>query len=154
MKFALFIFIAISALIIAVLLGWLFYFWPTSWPDSKLMVSPAQIEQLKQFRSEVKFHPDSKTFYPGTRNEVLRLSLENFVNGVIDLIIPTIDQHPQKSSVLSIFKASLLSLDKLDSEEKDQLLHYFNRIMQILGVQSSNELLNVWRYGFPYGWAA
>jgi hypothetical protein len=24
--------------------------------------------------------------------------------------------------------------------------------MEILNVHSSNEVLNVWRYGFPYGW--
>ncbi len=30
---------------------------------------------------------------------------------------------------------------------------YFDRILRILGAQGSNQLLNVWRYGFPYGWA-
>jgi hypothetical protein len=27
-----------------------------------------------------------------------------------------------------------------------------SRVMTIVGVADSGELLNVWRYGFPYGW--
>ena len=34
----------------------------------------------------------------------------------------------------------------------DQTLYYFTEAMRIVGMQGSNELLNVWRYGFPYGW--
>ena len=39
-----------------------------------------------------------------------------------------------------------------ESEERDQILVYFNKVMRICGVQNSGELFNVWRYGFPYGW--
>lgn len=74
------------------------------------------------------------------------------VNASIDLIIPAIQKNPKKSSILVIFKVVLSNLNLLDSEDKDQLIIYFGRISKIAGVQSSNELLNVWRYGFPYGW--
>lgn len=152
MKIAIAIISVLAFLVLAGLYGWLFQVWPTSWPDSELKVSSVQIEQLKQLRSEVKFHKDPKTFYPGAVNEASRIGLEAAVNGTIDLIIPTIQQNPKKSSILGIFKPTLSNLGLLDSEDKDQLLNYFSRILEVLGVQSSNELFNVWRYGFPYGW--
>jgi hypothetical protein len=42
--------------------------------------------------------------------------------------------------------------DTAESEERDQVLVYLSKIMEICGVHSSAELFNVWRYGFPYGW--
>ena len=152
MKIAIAIISVLAFLVLAGLYGWLFQVWPTSWPDSELKVSSVQIEQLKQLRSEAKFQEDSKTHYPGAANEASRVSLEASVNQTIDLIIPVIKQSPKKSSILGIFKLVLSNLSLLDSEDKDQLLNYFSRILQMLGVQSSNELFNVWRYGFPYGW--
>ena len=152
MKTVLAIISVLAFIVLAGLYGWLFQVWPTSWPDNDLKISTVQIEQLKQLRSELKFHEDPKTFYPGAANEASRVSLETAVNRTIDLIIPAINQNPKKSSILGIFKPVLLSLSLLDSEDKDQLLSYFSRILQTVGVQSSNELFNVWRYGFPYGW--
>jgi hypothetical protein len=151
MKIAVFITSVLALLIFAGVYGWLFQIWPTSWPDSDLKISAAQVEQLKQLRSEVKFHKDPKTFYPGAINEASRVGLETVVNASIDLIIPAIQRNPKKSSILVIFKVVLSNLNLLDSEDKDQLIIYFGRILKIAGVQSSNELFNVWRYGFPYG---
>lgn len=63
-----------------------------------------------------------------------------------------IQLNPKKSEVLSIYKQVLPHLENLDTDEKDRMLRYLNEVMQILEIESSNELLNVWRYGFPYGW--
>jgi hypothetical protein len=49
-------------------------------------------------------------------------------------------------------KATLANFDTPESEERDQLLVYLTKVMRICGVDSSDELFNVWRYGFPYGW--
>lgn len=152
MKIAIAFISVLAFLVLAGLFGWLFQIWPTSWPDSDLKIGPVHIEQLKQLRSEAKFHEDPKTFYAGAANEASRVSLEAVVNTSIDLIISAIQKTPKKSSILAIFKALLSNLSLLDSEDKDQLLIYFSRILNIAGVQSSNELFNVWRYGFPYGW--
>jgi len=152
MKIAIAIISVLAFTVLAGLFGLLFRVWPTSWPDSALKISPIQIEQLKQIRSEEKFHEDTKSPYPGAVNEASRDSLETAVNKTIDLIIPVIQQSPKKSTILGIFKPVLTNLIFLDSEDKDQLLNYFSRVLQTVGVQSSNELFNVWRYGFPYGW--
>ena len=49
------------------------------------------------------------------------------------------------------FKETLGQFEKFDSEEKDRLLLYLEDIMDEVGIRNSNELFNVWRYGFPYG---
>lgn len=54
--------------------------------------------------------------------------------------------------VLAKFKRAMASFSVSESEERDQFLVYLQRIMDVLGMRSSGELLNVWRYGFPYGW--
>jgi hypothetical protein len=38
------------------------------------------------------------------------------------------------------------------TEDMERLLVYMERILEILHIKSSNELLYVWRYGLPYGW--
>jgi hypothetical protein len=132
--------------------GLLFRLWPTAWPDAELSVSPSQIERLNALRREPKFMPDTKLFYPGARNEDIRLALEEILNAEIEYIAQGVPKTPRKSFVLGTFKQVLAHADRIDSEEKDRLLAYFNQIMEILNIHSSNEVLNVWRYGFPYGW--
>lgn len=65
---------------------------------------------------------------------------------------PELSEHPQRSTVLRAMKAILVNFGTPESEERDQLLMYLTKVMQICGVDSSDELFNVWRYGFPYGW--
>jgi hypothetical protein len=54
--------------------------------------------------------------------------------------------------VLSAFKATLSKASHFDSEEQDRLASYLEETLNILDIDSSNELIDVWRYGFPYGW--
>ncbi len=53
-----------------------------------------------------------------------------------------------KSDVLNEFKITLAQFERADSEDKDQMLHYLEQLMDIFGIESSDGLLNKWRYGF------
>ena len=53
------------SIVIAGVTGLLFRVWPTSLPDSDLVVTPRVIENLRALRGEPKFGPDPKRFYPG-----------------------------------------------------------------------------------------
>lgn len=152
MKFFAMIVGALVLLVLVGVSGVLFRVWPTFWPDQDLKITSIQIEQLKQLRAEVKFHEDLKTFYLGATDEFSRLVLESAVNGAVDSIIQMIEKTPRKSYVLGVFKWVLGRMDHLDTEDQEQLLAYFSRVLDILGIESSNELFNVWRYGVPYGW--
>lgn len=152
MKFFAMIVGALALLVLVGVSGVLFRVWPTFWPDQDLKITSIQIEQLKQLRAEVKFHEDLKTFYPGATDEFSRLVLESAVNGAVDSIIQLIEKNPKKSYVLGVFKWVLGKMERLDTEDQEQVLAYFSRVLDILGIESSNELFNVWRYGVPYGW--
>jgi hypothetical protein len=131
--------------------GVLFFIWPTFWPDQKLVVTAATLEQLLSLRQQPKFTPNEKLFYHGAPYEGRRLAGEKAIDSLLEGLIVGLPHAPRKSFVLKSFKAVLPKFEPYDSEEKDRTVSYLNEVMDILGIQSSNELLNVWRYGFPYG---
>lgn len=139
-------------LVVAGVSGLTFKLWPTFWPDAELSITASQIDKLKKLRAAPKFLIDEKLFYFGAPNEEIRKALEFGLNETLDVLMERIQLNPKKSEVLSIYKQVLPHLENLDTDEKDRMLRYLNEVMQILEIESSNELLNVWRYGFPYGW--
>ncbi|SHM64365.1 protein of unknown function [Duganella sacchari] len=142
----------IAAVVFAGCTGLIFYVWPTGLIDHKLAITPEVIQRLRDLQSERKFEPDPMTFYPGARNETERAAAQAAVDATIASLITQLPAHPRRSTVLGTMKVALANFDTVESEERDRLLGYFTQIMEICGVQSSAELFNVWRYGFPYGW--
>jgi hypothetical protein len=53
-----------------------------------------------------------------------------------------------KQYVLEEFRTTLTAFPQEDSRDCDRLLHYMEQIMDIIGIESSDGLLNEWRYGF------
>jgi hypothetical protein len=49
--------------------------------------------------------------------------------------------------VLSQFKLTIGQFGSFDSEDIDRAARYMERIMDILGIESTDGLLNEWRYG-------
>jgi hypothetical protein len=144
--------LAFVMMLIAGLSGLSFHVWPTGFNDHKLSVTSAVLQRLRELQSERKFGPDSTTFYPGAPSESERLRAQEAVDFTIRSLIAELPEHPQRSTVLRTMKATLTTFDTPESEERDQLLVYLTKVMQICGVDGSAELFNVWRYGFPYGW--
>ncbi len=132
--------------------GATFYLWPTYLADQKLELSNTTDEEVKQLLHEKKFVASTPDFYFGTPNESVRADAENKVNSVLNEVFATAKKNPSKAAVLFTLKASLNQFDGFDSEERERTLYYFERLLKILKIKGSNELFNVWRYGFPYGW--
>lgn len=141
------------ALVVAVsVTGLSFYLWPTSIGDAAITVTPQSIEELTRLRGERKFVVDQPNFYFAPPNEAVRLSAQRSVDALLDSLLFDLPKNPKRSMVLAKFKMAMASFSVSESEERDQFLVYLQRIMKTLGMQSSGELMNVWRYGFPYGW--
>lgn len=138
--------------VIAGLSGLMFQAWPTGLNDETLPVDAKTLARLAALKAERKFDADGKTFYPGAPSEAVRARAQAAVDRVIASLIAELPESPRRSQVLRTFKTALNRFSADDSEERDQFLVYLERIMAILGVRDSGELLNVWRYGFPYGW--
>lgn len=147
--------VAVSLVVAVVVFGVTgisFVLWPTSVSDKTLQITPQVLQQLQALKSERKFVPDAGSFYPGAPNEVARIEAQSVIDSIIETLRAGLPASPRRSTVLKAFKATLPAFDLMDSEEQDQAAVYCERIMAITGVESSGELLNVWRYGFPYGW--
>ena len=141
-----------GALFVAGLTGLLFSVWPTSWPDQPLQITASELAVLRHLREEPKFYANQRLFYPGAPNEAMRVSCEVLVNHLLSDLIDNLPAEPRKARVLSAFKATLSVAERLDSEDQDRIASYLEETLGILNIKSSNELINVWRYGFPYGW--
>lgn len=144
--------IAFAVIVVASLSGLSFYVWPTCFNDHKLSVTPELIQRLRTLQSEHKFGPDGLTLYPGAIDERTRQIAQAAVDSTIQSLIAELPARPQRSTVLRTMKTTLANFDTSESEERDQVLVYLSKVMEICGVESSAELFNVWRYGFPYGW--
>lgn len=116
--------------------------------DRDSIMTETIIAHLAKLKSEKKFTKSPKHFYPGAPNEKIRLKAENIINNLITRLEVGSQQEATKSFVMSQFKLTLDELVTFDSEETDRALMYLENIMDIYGIQSSDGLLNEWRYGF------
>lgn len=101
---------------------------------------------LAQFIAKKKFVKEG--FYPGATNEVDRIHYEAGVNDLASRLVELPPLEQTKSAVLSLFKPTMAEFDAADSEERDRFLGYLEELMDIFGIESSDGLLNKWRYGF------
>lgn len=152
MKLLAAIVLSIAVLIGAGVSGLSFYLWPTWFGDHHIHVTPAMLQQLTDLKREHKFGPNLAHLYPGAPDEVQRAAAQLAADRAIQALIDELPARPRRAVVLANFKHTLASFRTVESEERDELLHYLGRAMAICGVESSAELFNVWRYGFPYGW--
>ena len=111
----------------------------------ELKVTPKLLSDLRVFRLEPKFADGGIYQAP---SEAVRITAAAHLNELLDRLVAAIAAHPTKAFVLSEFRRTLTKFDSADSEERDQLLAYLERIMDIVGMESSDGLLNNWRYGF------
>ncbi|MYM39590.1 DUF4844 domain-containing protein [Duganella qianjiadongensis] len=144
----------LAAIIAAGVSGLTFRLWPTAIQDRPVALTPAMLQQLRDLQAEHKFTLDTRSFYPGAVNETQRATAQAAVDAAIGRLLSELPQRPQRSTVLAILKQTLAGFALSESEERDQLLIYFGRILETCQIEHASELFNVWRYGFPYGWLA
>ena len=74
------------------------------------------------------------------KNENIRSKAEIKVNFALNAIVEVVKANPKKSAVLSSIKSSLKNFHDFDSEENERALYYFEKSLEILGIENSNEL--------------
>lgn len=104
------------------------------------LLALAQIIAKKKFVEE--------GFYPGATHEADRVHYEARVNELASRLAKLPPSEQTKSDVLTLFKPTMAEFDAADSEERDRFLGYLEELMDIFGIESSDGLLNKWRYGF------
>jgi hypothetical protein len=117
-------------------------------PEQAVIFTPDAVQRLSALRSQPKFHEEWDHLYPGAPTEEIRMSAEGAVNAMLDRLQVGLPKSPRKSYVLSEFIEMLKSFESEDTEEREQACTYCERVMKILGIESSDGVLNTWLYGF------
>ncbi|MEI7999466.1 MAG: DUF4844 domain-containing protein [Candidatus Omnitrophota bacterium] len=112
--------------------------------DQKINVTPEVIKGLSALRAESKFHAED--MYPGSPSEDIRISGERAINAMLDRLQSGLKGSPRKSFVLSEFMTMLKNFENEDTEEREQACGYCERVMDLLGIEGSDGLLNKWLY--------
>ena len=114
----------------------------------QLSITADTLAKLVALRSRPKYVDEPGTIYNGMRPESGRQLAQKQLNDLIDLLQRDLPSTPTKEFVLSQFSTTLAQFEPADSEDRDRLCSYLEEIMDIVGIESSDGLLNLWRYGF------
>ena len=106
------------------------------------------VGQLDKLKAERKFEADAWGLYTGVKDVKERLQAEAVINDTIQRIEKIVDQTPSKSAVLEEFKVGLSQIRLSDTEDRERAASYFEQIMDCIGLESSDGVLNNWMYGF------
>jgi hypothetical protein len=107
--------------------------------------------QFEEFRSKEKFIPDEKLFYPGIGDPAQKLILTEKIN----LAANDFEELAKRGNATdkNYQNAIKKGLGRfagiyIDSENQDRICYYFEELMDIVGLESSDGHLNNFRYGF------
>lgn len=115
----------------------------------ELSITTAVLDQLRAFRAVPKFGPDESRFpgYVGYLPETSRADAEQALNATIDAIIEGLPNQPTSALVLERFAKGLLWFADSDTEDRERCCDYLVQVMDIIGLESSDGLLNRFMYG-------
>ncbi len=110
------------------------------------------LNQLIQLKAKPKFGPSEPTErqplgYVGYLPPEEQPNAEAALNTLIDRVISVIDVNPSKALVLKEFAATFPFFEDSDTEDRECLCWYLEDIMDAVGMESSDGLLNDFMYG-------
>jgi hypothetical protein len=109
--------------------------------------------QFEEFKSKEKFLQDDKIFYLGIGDQNLKPALTEKINLAADDFKNlaykgnVTDEEYQNLIKIGLDRFADLYL-QLDTEDRERVCHYFEELMDIVGLESSGGHLNDWIYGF------
>ena len=105
-----------------------------------------QANALRAFVAQRKFDPNA--FHPVHRDEATRTALQSHIDALAMRLLPLADKSPDKPRVLAEFRRTMIELASPESEDREQAAECMETLMSILGIDSSDGLLNDFVYGF------
>lgn len=109
--------------------------------------------KFEEFEKKAKFIEDEKYFYSGIGNPKLLSTLTNRINSACeDFKTVSQTENPTDKAYQEKIKIGLERFSdlyqELDTEDRERICHYFEELMDIVGLESSDGLLNDFMYGF------
>ena len=111
------------------------------------------MNEFKGFKIKEKFVQDTLMYYPGIAQSSLPPILTEKINLVAnDFEKLALTNKATEKDYRGKIKIGLQRFEdvylKLDTEDRERVCHYFEELMNIVGLESSNGLLNNFMYGF------
>lgn len=109
--------------------------------------------KFEVFKNEEKFLPDDRLFYPGIGDPKLKPILTDKINLSADDFKrladkgTATDKEYQDAIKKGLERFAEIYL-KLDTEDRGRICHYYEELMNIVGLESSDGHLNNFMYGF------
>ena len=116
-------------------------------PDQEIHVTEQMLVELAELGARPKYVPEPSTGYVGVGPEPARVIAEGQLNGLFQRLGESLEAKPSKKFVLKEFSKTLALFDPVDTEDRERVCRYLQEIMDILGIESSDGLLNNWMYG-------
>ena len=115
-----------------------------------MKTSEGMITKFEEFKKKEKFLEDREFFYPGIKDSSQRkIYAEKINQGADDFKEVALSADPTDAKYQQKIKIGLARfMGPIDSEEQERICHYFEELMDIVGLESSNGQLNEFRYGF------
>ena len=109
--------------------------------------------KFDEFKSKDKFLQDDKLFYPGIGDPNLKPVLTEKINLAADDFKNLADKgNSTDKEYQSAIKTGLERFNELylqlDTEDRERVCSYFEELMDIVGLESSDGHLNNFMYGF------
>jgi len=121
--------------------------------QGKIITQINPMDKFEKFKNKEKFIKDSTISYPGIADPALRPMLTKKINLLADDFKKIAesgnatdkDYHDKIEIGLKRFSDVYFNLD---TEDRERVCHYFEEIMDIVGLESSGGHLNMFMYGF------
>jgi hypothetical protein len=112
------------------------------------------VMQIEDFIKTDKFLEDLSVFYPGLSHAELKEPLTKLINLSAEDFIEVLRNNPTDDKFQDKIKIGLDRIEShnypLDSEDKDRVCHYFEELMDLVGLDDSGGHLNKWRYDLDF----
>lgn len=109
--------------------------------------------KFEEFKNKEKFLQDDKLFYPGIADPSIKPALTEKINLAVDDFKKlankgnATDKEYQNAIKIGLERFADLYL-QLDTEDRERVCSYFEELMDIIGLESSDGHLNNFMYGF------
>lgn len=106
--------------------------------------------KLESFIKEKKFQPDEVLMYPGVNSKPLKIKLTELINESAKDFMQVATSNPTDENYQAKIKAGLERFNsyfsELSSEDLDRIYHYYEQLIEIVGLKNPGNYLKKWRY--------
>jgi hypothetical protein len=107
------------------------------------------IAQLRALAARDNFAADG-ALYTGVHDPALRASLNSKIDATIGKFIASVQHHATKKDYVALLASEISGFprENLETDDAEQVATNFELIMDCIGLESSDGILNNWMYGF------